>query len=284
MQHAMRILRSCPGAGIIAAAMLLKLLKSILPHSSPPAPAAPPPEDPARILLREHQRMSQLALPGPNYMETLAAVHALLKPRTYLEIGVEFGRTLALAAPLTRAIGVDPAPKVNVPLGSNARVFALTSDDFFAQTDVTHEFGGLPVELAFIDGMHHFEFALRDFIAIERLCSRDSTILMHDTFPIDRMTAERKRKSIFWSGDTWRALLALKKYRPDLAIYTISAPPTGITLIRRLDPTSRVLSERLGEIVAEFHALDFSVLESADKRATLNVVPNEPAHLGALLA
>jgi hypothetical protein len=31
--------------------------------------------------------------------------------------------------------------------------------------------GGLPVELGFIDGMHLFEFALRDFMNLERLCT-----------------------------------------------------------------------------------------------------------------
>ena len=41
-------------------------------------------------------------------------------------------------------------------------LFPQTSDEFFARNDVGAELGGLPVDLAFIDGMHHFEFALRD--------------------------------------------------------------------------------------------------------------------------
>ncbi len=225
--------------------------------------------------------MSRLALPGPDYMETLAAIHTLVKPRTYLEIGVDLGKTLALAAASTQAIGVDPAPKVKRPLGDNERIFTLTSDAFFAQTDVRREFGGLPVDLAFIDGMHHFEFALRDFIAIERLCTCDSAILMHDTFPIDRLSAERKRKTIFWSGDTWRAMLALKKYRPDLALHTLGTSPTGLTVIRGLDPASRVLSDNLATIVREFMALDYNVLDH-DKAKTLNLVPNDHQQVRAL--
>jgi hypothetical protein len=121
--------------------------------------------------------------------------------------------------------------------------------------------------------MHLFEFALRDFIAIERLCTRESTVLVHDTYPLNSVTAERERESIFWSGDIWRLVLALKKYRPDLSIDTLAAAPSGLTIIRGLDPDSRVLADRRDAIIAEFLALDFSILD-ADKTTTLNVVPN----------
>ncbi len=262
--------------------MLLNLLKNIFLRRDPPAPADPL-SNAAQIELRRiHHQMAQLALPGPIYMETLAAIHSLLRPRTYLEIGVESGRTLAMAAPATRAIGVDPAPRIKKPLGSNARIYALTSDDFFAQIDVAKEFGGLPVDLAFIDGMHHFEFALRDFIAIERRCSRASTVLVHDTYPLDRVTAERERTTLFWSGDVWRLVMALKKYRPELAIHTIAAQPTGLTVIRGLDPGSRILPERLEAIVSEFMTLDYTAIE-ADKPAALNLVPNELNRIEILL-
>ena len=123
--------------------------------------------------------------------------------------------------------------------------------------------------------MHLFEFALRDFIAIEPLCTRASTILVHDTFPLNSVTAERECESIFWSGDIWRLVLALKKYRPDLAIDTVAAAPSGLTIIRGLDPDSRVLTERRDAIIAEYLALDFSILDD-DKSTMLNVVPNTP--------
>jgi hypothetical protein len=262
--------------------MLLNLLKNILPRHTPPAPAVP--DDDAQLELRRiHDQMAQAALPGPVYMKSIAAVHAMLRPRTYLEIGVESGKTLALAAPFTRAIGVDPAPKIKQVLGDNARIFKLTSDEFFAQVDVTKELAGLPVDLAFIDGMHLFEFALRDFVAIERLCSTASTVLIHDTYPLNRLTADRERTTLFWSGDIWRVVMALKKYRPDLSIHTIATAPTGLTLIRGLDPGSRVLGQRLTEIVSEFMALDYAALD-ADKPAALNLYPNEPDRLAALLA
>ncbi len=212
-------------------------------------------------------------MPGPGYLDVLAAIHAILKPRTYLEVGVHTGQTLVLAAATTRALGVDPAPKVKAALGPNAQIYTMKSDDFFAQVDVAEQFGGLPIDLAFIDGMHLFEFALRDFIAVERLCARDSTVMVHDTYPLNRQTAARERGSLFWSGDVWRLIPALKKYRPDLSIQTIATSPTGLTLIRRLDPGSRVLIERRDAIIAEFLALDYETIE-AGKPAMLNLVPN----------
>ncbi len=226
--------------------------------------------------------MAQIALPGRNYMEVLADIHRHLKPRTYLEIGVASGKTIALADRATLAIGVDPAPEIDQRLGANVRIFTLKSDDFFAQHDVPKEFGGGPVDLAFIDGMHHFEFALRDFVAIERCCSPQSTVLVHDCYPLDLRTAARERTTQFWSGDIWRLVLALKKYRRDLAIHTIAAPPTGLALIRRLDPGSRVLAARLDEIAAEFLATDYGVLD-ADKAGTLNLFPNDWEQIKALL-
>ena len=269
--------------------MLFNLLKNILSRrgaaTPPPAEAGPltaAAHSALKAELRSHHEAALLALPGPTYVYALADVHALAKPRTYLEIGVNTGVTFGLAAPATRALGVDPAPMLKQPPGPNARVYTLTSDDFFAQIDVKNECGGLPVDLAFIDGMHLFEFALRDFIAIERLCTRESTVAVHDTYPLNRLTAERERASIFWSGDIWRLILALKKYRPDLSINTIAAAPSGLTLIRGLDPASRILTVQFDAIIAEFLALDFSILD-ADKPLALNLVPNTPAQIRKLL-
>ena len=227
--------------------------------------------------------MARIALPGPYYTQVLAAVHAQLKPRTYLEIGVASGKTIVLADPQTLAVGVDPAPKIGRSLGPNVRIIEATSDEFFARHDLAALFGGSRLELAFIDGMHHFEFALRDFAAVERLAEPRATILLHDCYPLDRGTAERVRSSVFWSGDCWRLILALKKYRPDLAINTIATAPTGLAVVRNLDPASRVLPERMKEIAAEFLALDYSVLD-ADKPGMLNLFPNDAARIRALLS
>jgi tetratricopeptide (TPR) repeat protein len=238
--------------------------------------ALDPALEPAHVLL------AGLRLRGPGYLEVLAAIHRHVRPRTYMEIGVETGQSLVLALPETRAIGVDPEPRISVALGPRSRVVAEKSDDYFARHDVRADLDGLPVEVAFIDGMHWFEFALRDFINIEKRSSSRSTILVHDCYPLNRLTAERERKTNFWSGDIWRLVLLLRKHRPDLSVNVIAAAPTGLCMVRRLDPGSRVLEERYDSIVQESLALDYSVLD-ADKAGMLALYPNDWEKIKSLL-
>jgi tetratricopeptide (TPR) repeat protein len=229
-----------------------------------------------------HQLLAGIRMPGPQYLEVIGMIHSRLRPRTYLEIGVDTGLSIALARPGTRAIGVDPEPRVATPLGAHVSIRATTSDGYFASGGVHGDLGGRPIDLAFIDGMHQFEFALRDFVNIEKHCSSQSTILIHDCFPLTRLTAERDRQTDFWSGDIWRLILILRKYRPELRVNVIATAPTGLGVVRGLDPASKVLSERMREIVSEYLALDYSVLD-ADKAGMLALYPNDWERIKALL-
>lgn len=304
-------------AGILAGSydclMLRSLLKDVF--AAHPAPAEQTSADPAQELARRfesamedwragrdpeavatcralleiapnywpaHTLLASIELPGDNYFGMLERIHAHLAPRTYLEIGVSRGESIRFAGPGTRAIGVDPQPRVAFPLGPNVSIVAETSDDFFAGHDVRAELGGLPVDLAFIDGMHHFEFALRDFMNIEALCTPSSTILIHDVYPIDERTAARERVTEFWSGDIWRLVLLLRRHRPDLAVHTIAAPPTGLALVRNLDPESRYIRDHLEELVRDYLAVEFSVLDGC-KAEQLALVPNDWPQVRALL-
>jgi predicted O-methyltransferase YrrM len=197
--------------------------------------------------------LAALLMPGPHYREVLRAVHRLLAPETYLEIGVETGATLAMAESARVAIGVDPADfPLEHPLPAGARVVRKESDRFFAETSREACFGARGVDLAFIDGMHLFEYALRDFVNVERFCHAGSTVILHDCLPIAKVAAERERRTRFWVGDTWKAAVAIARTRPDLRIRTILAPPSGLVVIRCLSPDSTLLSERLDALISEF--------------------------------
>jgi hypothetical protein len=218
------------------------------------------------------------------YYELLARIQRELTPRTYVEVGVRNGESLRLCAPETLKVGIDPAADIRYPLEPRTTaIFNATSDAFFAAHDVCAILGGRPVELAFIDGMHLFEFALRDFINIERACARDSVILIHDCVPIDAVTSARERTTSVWTGDVWKLVLVLKRLRPDLHIRTSDAGPSGLAIVSNLDPHSTVLPDQLDEIVEDYVGLGYDAI-AADKRAALNVVTDAWAEIRQLRA
>ena len=235
---------------------------------------------PADEQVRKH--LARLELPGDDYFRLLEQLHAYLQPRTYLEVGVFTGKSLRLAAPHTRVIGVDPAPRLKKPPAPNTRVYTETSDAFFAGHDVLELLGGERLDLALIDGMHQFEFALRDFINLERVCHRGSVILLHDCYPLDAVSAARERSTGFWTGDVWRLTRLLLTHRPELSIHTLAAPPSGLGLILNLDPDSRLLEQAYPQLVAEGLTLEYQALER-DKPRLLKRFANDWPRIRELL-
>lgn len=181
---------------------------------------------------------------GIEYSEVLDRIHQSLLPDSYLEIGVQHGYTLRLALPCTKTIGVDPAPVLLAALGANVQVHTMTSDDFFDHGHAQQALGSQAVDFAFIDGLHLFEFALRDFCNIEQRSHADTVIVLDDCLPRNSAEASRERSTVAWAGDVWRVLECLTQERPDLDITVIRAAPTGLALIRNLDPGSRSLDPR----------------------------------------
>ena len=101
------------------------------------------------------------------YLDFLTGLHEAVRPRAYLEIGLRHGHSLALAD--CPALGVDPAFNLKVELGDSVKLLRETSDEYFARPKPLKPLGGMRPDMAFIDGMHLAEFALRDFIGVERL-------------------------------------------------------------------------------------------------------------------
>ena len=186
--------------------------------------------------------------------EFLTVVHERYRPRSYLEIGINDGRGLARSR--TRTIGVDPAFKITAELSCDLQLVRATSDDFFARPDPLAWFPEGTVDLTFIDGMHLFEFALRDFLNAERLSSPSGVVVFDDVLPRSVSEAARNRHTVAWAGDVYKVALALERYRPDLTVVPLNTAPTGVLLVLGLDPSSTVLADRYEEIVAEFAAED----------------------------
>jgi hypothetical protein len=206
-------------------------------------------------------------LVGPVYREFIAALLAKKMARNYLEVGVREGGTLVRAD--CPSIGVDPLFTFNQnPVGKKRvlHLYQMTSDEYFRDHDPRAVFGG-PVDVAFLDGLHQFEYLLRDFINTERVCSRDSVILLDDAMPINIEMTERQRRpdlrqdkpiAGWWTGDVWKVVPILQELRPDLRITPVDVRPTGSVMITNLDPGSNVLYERYFDIVEKYIAVDFT--------------------------
>jgi len=208
---------------------------------------------------REQQlREAYSRFPGADYYAVLSWIHQILRPKTYIEIGVRHGASLSAALPETICVGVDPNPCITFPLCPATHLFQMTSDEFFGNNFVDRCLEARRCDLAFIDGSHLFEQVLRDFIHLERRAGRASVIMLHDCIPLDDLTSARVRTTQFYSGDAWKVVAVLSDYRPDLRVGMVRTPPTGLCLVTSLNPTSNVLAHLFPEIVAAFQELQWS--------------------------
>ncbi len=180
--------------------------------------------------------------------------------RRYLETGVSTGESLRICADLELAIGIDPAPNVPPDLFDKPpfRLEKKPSDTFFRETFEagTPDFA---LDLAFIDGLHVFEYALRDFIGVEALAAPGCEVLIHDVLPRRAAEAARHRFTRPWTGDVWRVPMVLRHFRPDLKVRLVESAPTGLAIITGLDPANSLLMERYDEVVA--YGMGLKVLE-----------------------
>ncbi len=189
-----------------------------------------------------------------HYISFLTELHRRLDPQVYLEIGVRSGTSLALAR--CRAIGIDPAFAITTPLDNDVALFRTSSDEYFARDEPLAPTGGRRIDLSFIDGLHLFEFALRDFMNVERHATSGSLIVFDDILPATPQAASRTLQRGSWTGDVYQILPVLERYRPDLIVVPVSVQPTGLLLVMGLDPGSTVLQDNYDSIVAEYRKPD----------------------------
>ena len=183
--------------------------------------------------------------------EFLGEVHREYAPRSYLEIGVDNGRSLTLSR--TPTVAVDPGFQLSWEVNCDLQLVRATSDDFFAREEGLAHLPAELVDLAFIDGLHLFEHVLRDFANVERHSHWGSVILIDDVLPRNVGEASRERGNRkAWAGDVYSLTDALTRYRPDLLVLPLDTEPTGMLLVLGADPESTVLHERHHELVAEF--------------------------------
>jgi hypothetical protein len=185
--------------------------------------------------------------------ELLRGLHERLQPRTYFEIGVRKGVSLALSR--VPSVAVDPFFLVSQEVQCDLHLVRTTSDEFFARKHPFAHFERPVVDLAFIDGMHLAEYALRDFINCERYCHPASVIIIDDVLP--RSVDEGGRGRVgsadggAWAGDVYKITDFIRRNRPDLVVLEMDTLPTGTLVILLPDPTDRRLAAAYDAAVPE---------------------------------
>lgn len=207
-----------------------------------------------------------------NYLDGIRAVHEALQPRSYVEIGCRFGDSLALAS--CPSVAVDPINRINVDVTCDYRFFEMTSDDFFARYSLVDLLGG-PLDLGFIDGMHLAEFALRDFVNLERESHPASVILMDDVLPRENEFAGREPEVQAWCGDVYKAVRLLKALRPDLRVRVFDVAIKGFCVIDRLDPHNSSLGDQIDSLESQLEGGLHGVKDVKDLRDEFDVEPIE---------
>jgi len=226
-------------------------------------------------------------MPGDDYLKVLARLHEHLKPESYVEIGVAAGTSLALARRETRAVGIDPRPRIAQAITARAMLYPVTSDEFFQLYDLLDELGTPRLAMAFIDGLHCFDQVLKDFMHIERYADRQTVVLIHDCLPLMRRVATRVCSTAFWCGDVWKIIPCLVKHRPDLTVRVVPASPSGLGIVTGLDRNSVVLGDRFDQILREYQDMELGYAELDQdqlRQAVPNIVPNDWVHIDQALS
>jgi len=186
--------------------------------------------------------------------ELLQGLHELVQPRTYLEIGVQTGRSLRYSRACS--IGVDPAFHLVNEVLCDLHLVRATSDEFFARRHPLAHFPFPAADLAFIDGMHLAEYALRDLINVEKYTLPTSVIVLDDMLPRHVDEAGRGREGArvrgAWAGDVYKVVTTLRELRPDLVCLEVDTQPTGTVVILLPDAGSTVLASAYDQLVAEY--------------------------------
>lgn len=235
--------------------------------------------NPSQLVLETKNESSLLPdLAGLNYQNALQKLHQMLSPLTYLEIGSFTGASLSLAA--GTAIAIDPnLTMIANPMAgkTGCLLFQMTSDEFFERYNPLRLLGTF-IDFAFLDGLHLFEYLLRDFINVEKSCGPNSVIVLHDCVPTDVGIADREGNPKlrpahpgWWTGDVWKLVPILRTWRPDLKITVLDAFPTGLVVIQGLDPRSSRLASGYDEICAKWSTVTLSSYGLERFHAELNM-------------
>ena len=145
-----------------------------------------------------------------------------LQLKSYLEIGVKYGRTFNNFN-LSEKDAVDPKFMFDTrPYEKELiRFFSVTSDEFFLKFHNNKKY-----DLIFIDGLHTFEQTFRDFCSALSAMHDNTIIILDDVYPSDIFSAHPNQDSTYlfrdrhdptkkeraWHGDVYKVIFAIHDF------------------------------------------------------------------------
>ena len=167
-----------------------------------------------------------------NHIEFIEYFVRLLKPRKFLELGVQFGEcTINLIDLIPDTYyGVDILQNENIDYfiknKNNFEFYNSTTDDFFNYLNKNNK--KLNIDMAFIDACHSHEASYKDFLNVKEHLNDDGIIFFHDTYPA----------SEYWThkdlcNDCYKTSEIIRKYHNnEFEIITFPINP-GISIARK---------------------------------------------------
>jgi hypothetical protein len=150
--------------------------------------------------------------------EFIFSMISLLKPQSYLELGLYMGETFEKVCPIVYdCVGVDIKDvRENKNVG---QFYQMTTTAFFSINKKTFD-------VIFIDADHSYENVLSDLKNSLTVLNSFGTIFLHDTDPIDQ-----SYHACGYCGDAYKVIDNMYELGLDAITFPISNE--GVTVVRR---------------------------------------------------
>ncbi len=212
-----------------------------------------------------------------DHVEFLAKMKRILRPNTYIEIGIASGTTLFSDPIPNFVIGIDPNPAFESKVGSrlnavhNSMIMRSTSDNAFAQLSSQRLLGDRKCDMAFVDGLHHCEVVLRDIANCARLSREHALIFVHDIFPGNEIEASRQppNQPGSWMGDVYKVVPAIWQFLDWIpTVLVVDVPPSGMFILRTGGDIYNGIMKQIQNLEAAMASYDFaSVMQEMRAKA-----------------
>lgn len=205
------------------------------------------------------------------YTEYLKALHHYIKPRHYLEIGVNDGLSFSLADKDISAHGVDTKIKIQGSSDGH-KLYEMTSDEYFAR-ELNKK-----TQLSFVDGLHTAKQAFIDFVNCYNSTELHGVIVIDDICPESLFSCQPFRVDSIWHGDVLRIITMITNIYPGIILNIINCWPGGLAVVRKENVGHLTIPNNIEEIIS-----NTSILKCFLERNKWNMCNITPHQIGDLL-